>query len=335
MAIRNAVVVGVPTVLPSHGGGTSFYIGNNKHARGVWNTADGLLSGEVLREQQELAGKLGVTAPAGVEQAQAIGRALYRKAFAEIADDPRRWSALQARKVWLLAGNDELTQDYDPIGERELLAISPRFGVPFGVLIALTVFGVWGGRQRARRDPQWARQTAPLVWGWLGLACATAIANVVFFTSSQHRLPLAWLAAIAAGVGVDAGSELGWREVLRRHRWLVAVASAVALQAFVPRSRQVEPTAVHYFNLSVAYLEAEQPHRALQALDRAVVVRADHPVILLERASLRRRMGVFAGAREDLTRLQQLGPHPSWIEERIDRERGFLWGPVQPAKLGE
>ncbi|MCA9711277.1 MAG: glycosyltransferase family 39 protein, partial [Myxococcales bacterium] len=48
MAVRNARVTGQATVMPVHGGGTSFYIGNNRHARGVWNTAGGLLSGEVM-----------------------------------------------------------------------------------------------------------------------------------------------------------------------------------------------------------------------------------------------------------------------------------------------
>ena len=34
MVARNGVVVGSPSILPAHGGGTSFYIGNNPHADG-------------------------------------------------------------------------------------------------------------------------------------------------------------------------------------------------------------------------------------------------------------------------------------------------------------
>ena len=44
MAVRNVVVTGRATVFPVHGGGTSFYIGNNAAARGLWNTADGAIS---------------------------------------------------------------------------------------------------------------------------------------------------------------------------------------------------------------------------------------------------------------------------------------------------
>ena len=60
MAGRNLAVTGRPTVFPAHGGGTSFYIGNNAHARGVWNDAGGLLTGDVARERAELVDALGI-----------------------------------------------------------------------------------------------------------------------------------------------------------------------------------------------------------------------------------------------------------------------------------
>ena len=129
MAARNAVVTGHATVLPAHGGGTTFYIGNNVKARGVWNDAGGLLTGDVSREREELRDTLGVPPGTDAEEIAAIGRALYVRGWSEIADDPRHWLWLEVRKVWLMLGNDPLTQDYDLFGERELLWCSPTFGL--------------------------------------------------------------------------------------------------------------------------------------------------------------------------------------------------------------
>ena len=59
MALRNQLVVGGPDVFPSHGGAIPFFIGNNPHANGRWNTAGGLLSGQVGRERASWRGGWG------------------------------------------------------------------------------------------------------------------------------------------------------------------------------------------------------------------------------------------------------------------------------------
>ena len=325
MALRNAIVTGRPTIMPVHGGGTSFYIGNNQHARGVWNTAGGLLSGEVVRERQELAAELGVPDGPEAEQAAAIGRALYRRAAAEIADDPARWLWLELRKGWLMLGNDELSQDYDPAGERELVPWWSGRGVPFSAVLAVGLLGALAVRRRTRHDPELAVRFRPWAWMLGAQAFAVVAANLLFFTSSQHRLPL------VVPLGMLLGPGLAWlvrgprslaAGVERRAWWLsLALATLVLAQGAWPRQRREAPTPEHYYNLAVAHVQLGQPQEAVAAFDRAVGHRPDHPVIRIERATLNRRLGNLDAAAADLDHLASLPDVPPWIADRVDEER--------------
>jgi 4-amino-4-deoxy-L-arabinose transferase-like glycosyltransferase len=328
MAMRNAVVTGSPTVLPAHGGGTSFYIGNNRHARGVWNDAGGLMSGEVAHERVELAARLGIDERSGGREAAAIGQALYRRAFAEIREDPSRWVWLLVRKLGRALGNDELTQDYDWWGEREMLPWAHRIPVPFGVVLALGCVGAVVLRRRIRerraeRDDE--PDARPLAWTLVGLAAAVLAANIGYFTSSQHRLPLVVPLAVLAGLGVPALRDAVIHLAKRRDRWsamrLVGLAVVLLGVASVPRAKRREVSAAHDYNLAVAWLRLGEPDMALEALDRAVERRPGHPLIRLERATLRRERGDFEGARADLDHIVELDSQPQWVRHRVELER--------------
>lgn len=306
MAARNAVVTGRPTVFPAHGGGTSFYIGNNAHARGVWNDAGGLLTGDVSREREELRETLGVPRGTDADEIAAIGRALYARGLSEIADDPMHWLVLEFRKVWLMLGNDELTQDYDHFGERELLWCSPRFGLPFGVGFAIAVFGI--GRVRGE-----GVVTAAL----LGLAASTFAANVLYFTSAQHRLPWVVPMAVLIPDGIRA-----LRQAASDRRWVALGLFAVLLGASMwPRARKSEPSAVHYYNLAIAWFYVGQPDRAISTLDQALEVNPDHPVIRLQRLTALRERGHFEAAKADLDVLDQQEDLPGWVRAKMEDER--------------
>lgn len=309
MAARNLAVTGRATVLPAHGGGTSFYIGNNLHARGVWNDAGGLLSGDVGREREELREELNVAKGRDAEEIAAIGRALYGRGLSEIAADPGHWAVLEIRKAWLMIGNDELTQDYDHLGEREMLWCSPSVGLPFGVGLAFAVFGI--GR---------LRRHGVVGWAVLGLAVSTVVANLAYFTSAQHRLPLLVPIAVLLPDGVRA-----IRSAVRQRRVAVLVAFVLLLGSTLwPRSRRTEPTAVHYYNLAVAWFYVGQPDRAISVLDHAVELRPRHSVIRMKRARALREAGEFRRAEADLDVLEAQGELPGWVQRQVVDERRRL-----------
>jgi hypothetical protein len=310
MAARNLAVTGSPTVFPARAGGTSFYIGNNASARGVWNTAGGLISGDVSMEREELRRKLGIPPGTEAEEAAAIGRALYVRAFDEIAADPGGWLWLEVRKVWLTIGSDELTQDYDLYGEQEMVPFNHRIGIPFGALLGLGVVGgiVW-------------RRQARCVWLLLvGIAAATLAANLLYFTSSQHRLPLAVPAAFFLPTAM-----LWLRTAVEKSRYLLVGALVFVIGlTFIPRRTEHEPSAVHYYNVAIAWLSLDEPDLAAQAIDRAVELRPDHPVIRLQRAQLLRAYGHFGRAREDLDHIDRLPDAPAWVRAEVAEERALF-----------
>lgn len=326
MAVRNGIVTGRPTVFPAHGGGTSFYIGNNPDATGVWNTVGGLITGQVSHERTELVEELGLEGVPTKKLPAAIGRALYGRAFAYMREQPVDYLGLQAKKVWLTFGNDELTQDYDRWGEREMVPLSSRGLAPFAVVLGLGALGgmlLWrNGRGEETRNVQ----LRPWLWVLLGQVVAVVVANVVFFTSAQHRLPLVVPLAFCSGPALVAihGRLRGvpvppW--VGSPGKAAVIVASVLVLQSVWPRTRVREPSAIHYYNLAVVQDWIGEPRQALETLDRAVDRRPDHPVIRLHRAMLARRMRQYAKADHDLDHLQSLPHVPAWIAEEALRER--------------
>jgi hypothetical protein len=353
MAARNLAVTGYPDVQPVHGGGTSFLIGNNPKSRGVWNDAD-LLSARLGTESLELAQALGVDPQLpSRERARAIGDALYARSFEWIAANPGTWAKLEVKKLWLTLGDQQLTQDYDWLGERELLPWAHRVGVSFSILLALGLLGagaVLGGRwQPLGEAPAFVRtQTSRRALGWFvaGQFAAPMAANLLYFTSAQHRLPLVipmallagpgWLALIAyvgppiqrwfAGRGGWAAPVAPQRDPSKRPLtwWMLVLAGLALLQGPWPRSHLDQPHPVHYYNLAMVQDSIGEPGDALASLDRAIELRPGQAIFHMRRAHLRRRLDDLDGAERDLTEVFALAESydvPSWVldEARLDR----------------
>ena len=337
MAARNLAVTGHPDLGPVHGGGTSFFIGNNPEARGVWNDG-GLLSARVGTESLELAEQLGVDPSLDErDRAQAIGAALYTRAFAWIREHPGDWLALELRKTWLTIGDQPLTQDYDYWGERELLPWAHRIGVPFALLLGLGLLGA--GATLARRSaPGEAepgllagpRVRPALAWFLAGQLVAPLAANLLFFTSAQHRLPLAIPLALLAGPGALVVAAAA-RDLRARRRpaglaWLL-VAAGLVLQGPWPRTRTQTPSPVHYYNLAMVQDSIGEPVAALAALDRAIELRPDHPIFRLRRAHLRYRFVDLDGAEADLAEIARIAanePVPTWVLDNAADEAASI-----------
>ena len=338
MAWRNLVVTGHPDVQPIHGGGTSFFIGNNPKSKGVWNDA-GMLSARLGTESSELAAALEIDPELDDrDRAKAIGEALYARSFTWIRQNPGTWAKLELSKLWLTIGDQHLTQDYDWLGERELLPWAHRIGVSFSRLLALGLLGagaVGTGRFRPSEDAavgrRWSdRERRAVAWMLAGQVLAPLAANLLFFTSAQHRLPIAIPLALLVGPGIVAlGATLrSWRGSGDGRGalpiGLLVAAGLLLVQGPWPRTRQTQPHPVHYYNLAMVEDSIGDPLAALGHLDRAIEQRPEQPMFLLRRAHLRVRIDDIDGAEQDLDALAQLAEReavPEWVlaQARIDR----------------
>jgi hypothetical protein len=345
MAARNLVVTGHPDIGPVHAGGTSFFIGNNPKSKGVWNDGD-LLSANLGTESDELTAQLGVdpTLPER-DRARAIGDALYKRSFEWIAENPGAWMQLELRKLSRTLGDQQLTQDYDWLGERELIPWAHRIGTSFSLLLALGLLGagaVFGERWRPRESeltPASVRTVAArraLAWFLVGQFGAPLAANLLFFTSAQHRLPLVIPLALLAGPGLLAlAADLRRRfttdEPATRApplpTWLLLTALLALAQGPWTRIPADGPHPVHYYNLALAQDSIGEPNDALASLDRAIELRPEHAIFRAQRAHLRMRLADHAGAVEDLAVLDEIAARervPDWVLQSAALDRDAL-----------
>ncbi len=314
LALRNQLVTGTPDVFPSHGGGVPFYIGNNPHANGRWNDAGGLLSGQVLRERGEIARRLGLT-ETGAALDAAVGRTLYGMAFTFIREQPTAWLTLELKKLWYALGDHAFIRDYDLFGERELLGWLAPVGLPFGALLGLGVLGVWvlwqGGGELEERELLTQRALCLVL---LGQLCAVLIANVLWFSSAQNRVPLAVPLAFASGpalVSIVRRSSPGtWlaqsAQLPAASTPMLFLACVLFSQALWPRMDTYRPSSVHYYNLATV---EEQLGRTDQALTHYRVAAQRSPtqaMFLLRLAHLARLARHDAEARTTFEKLLQL-----------------------------
>lgn len=320
MALRNAIVVGKAQVFPSHGGGIPFFIGNNAHADGLWNSGGGLLTGQVGFERVELQQKLGLAGLSGGALDRAIGDALYARTLEHVRSEPMQALGLALRKLALCFGNAEHAHDFDRLGEAEQLGAVILWGLPFGVLLGLGSLGLllcWrgGGERRA------------LCLMLLGQALAVIAANVVYFHAAQHRLPLALPLAVASAALFDALARPGGLALLvSRHAAACVIALLLAAQAFVPRepTPPSKVTSSHYANLAAAWEMLGDDARALSAYQTAVKRSPKRSILHFRHGLLLMRVGRVEEAAAAFERAQALASADPMIRDASARELARL-----------
>ena len=329
MALRNQLVVGSPDVLPSHSGAIPFYIGNNPDANGRWNTAGGLISGQVGRERDELAAKLKLRARTPAELDEVVGKALREKAFAFITNEPGAWLALEARKLWLTFGNYRIPRDYDWLGEAELIGALHGVGLPLGVVLGLGVIGLFALLRRARAERAERAQLSALLLVLTGQLCAVLAASLYAFASAQNRVPLYLPLAFASGPGLIALAARvpQWASVLgatpyRAGNWSLLIAALLCAQAFWPRVPGVDrPSSVHYFNLATIEEQLGRDSAAIAHYRAAADRNPKQPLFHLRLARALRRDGQMEAAAAALDRLRAGPDTPPELLRAAEFER--------------
>lgn len=194
----------------SANGGVVFWLGNGPGAVGVYTPATGF-SGSLQSQQNEAIAEASARAGRPLDAVEADGF-WWKTGLRARASDPAGSVALMARRAMLTVDNAEHGLDYAPALDANPLRFSAP--LPFAVLFGLAVFAV--------AALGWARAGGFVVWSSVAVAAA---APLVFYVSSRHRLPAAFLLAVPAGAGLSA---------LRaeRRRWPFVLGAGAMLVSF-------------------------------------------------------------------------------------------------------
>ncbi|HEX4825665.1 MAG TPA: tetratricopeptide repeat protein [Candidatus Polarisedimenticolaceae bacterium] len=171
----------------SANGGVVFWLGNAPGAVGVYTPSRGF-SGALATQQAE------AIAEARAESGRPLDAVTadsfwWRKGLQARLADPGGSLVLLARRAALTIDDAEHGLDDAPaLDPNPLRWIAP---VPFAVIIGLAAFGVAGSG--------WVRTGGFPLWSAVAVA---ALAPLLFYVSSRHRLPVACLLAVPAGCGV-------------------------------------------------------------------------------------------------------------------------------------
>jgi tetratricopeptide (TPR) repeat protein len=253
-----------------------FWLGNAPGAIGVYTPVAGF-TGALHTQQQE----------AITEGSARAGRTLdalesdtfwWREGLRARAADPWGTITLMARRAILTLDNAEHGLDYAPALDANPLRFAAP--VPFAVLLGLAVFGL--------AAVGYARTGGFPVWSSLLVAAA---APLIFYVSSRLRLPVAFLLAIPAGVGVAA------LRTTRRVLPCAAGAVALALSAAVPsgdamRSEQASALSV----LADVQRGAGELDAAARTSRRATELDGTNPIAWFNRGVIEEARGNAAEA---------------------------------------
>ena len=177
-------------VIPvSANGGVVFWLGNAPEAVGVYTPVTGF-TGSLQTQQEEAIAEASVRT-GRVHDAVLADGFWWREGLRARAANPIGTIQLIARRAMLTVDSAEHGLDYAPAQDANPLRYAAP--LPFAVLMGLAVFGVAAlGFSRTGGFPFWSS------------VLVSVAAPVVFYVSSRHRLPLAFLLAVPAGAGVAA-----------------------------------------------------------------------------------------------------------------------------------
>jgi tetratricopeptide (TPR) repeat protein len=284
VAMRNFAVSGELFITSSQFG-QNFYIGNNPHADGTYESLRFGHGGAELeqRDAKELA-----EASAGhALSAAQVSRYWSGRAFQFIGQEPGAWLRLLGKKLLLVVNQRELADSDEPLVYEDaswlLRGLSWLFG--FHTLFPLALMGALG-KPRERFEP------VILHVLWLSLAASTAL----FFALARYRYPLVPVLMPFAVSGVFRAA----RAVSRRNYVaLLRLGVPAAIGVFIVSlglTPPGHPRATAYYDLAVSLERLERPADAERNYQKALSVNPEFVEAHVNLGSLLARSGELEAA---------------------------------------
>ncbi len=299
LAVTAVNGAGGGSVFVAWSGGVNFYIGNHAGADG-WSVITPELRPSLWQGRSD-AIRIASAALGHDTSPAEVSRYWFRRGRDFVTGETPAWLALMGRKIYLLLGAPELSNNHSI---EEFRPYSPFLRPPllgFGLLLALAAPQLFSRRT-------W---TAPLPW----FLVAYGGAIVLFFVTARFRLPLVPLLAVLAGRTI-----IDLATAVRRARWLDAgrlagIGLAAAVLSYSARAAGADPAAaMQHYALGNRHFNAGEYEQAVTEFEAAVGARGAPRLIQLQAlnniAAARLRQQQPAAARAVLRRSIALEPSP-------------------------
>jgi tetratricopeptide (TPR) repeat protein len=261
--LRNAWVSG-EFVLISSQGGVTFYHGNNPRSEGTFAPPPELGADRQSQEAQARSvaeRELGRHLSSGEVSTFWVNRGVDY-----LLSNPFRSIALLGKKVLYFGNSMELSGEYVLAAERCLAPGLRLAFVPFGLFVAVGIFGVPLAHQRDRR--------LTAIIG--AVAAAALLTALVFFTASRYRLIAAAHLAILVAPAFDEAWSHGWRTP-RTFPLRTGAALLVMLQSLVPwGDTERFQAAGEFYNLGGEFYARRRTQDAIRYYLTALQLRPRH-----------------------------------------------------------
>jgi len=262
VAARNWSVAG-EFVLTTSQFGQNFYIGNNEHADGTYQSLRfGHGGAEAERKDATELAELALGRKLGPAE---VSHYWTKRAFGFISEHPARWARLMLKKSLLVFNARELADSDEPLvyEDESWLLRALSWTVSFHTLFPLALAGMFVSR----------KEDAPRVLHvlWPSLAASTAL----FFVFARYRYPLVPLFIPFAAVTLlelrRARSLSEWRT-----QWASVGMFVVGLiLTTLPLAPAEHPRATAYYDLGVSLEALNRPRDAIEAYTDALRAHRD------------------------------------------------------------
>jgi tetratricopeptide (TPR) repeat protein len=272
-------------VLIATQGGVNFWIGNNPQATGIISSLPGIGTNWTTQDAQELA-----THESGQQlKPGELSDFYYGKARRWIAAHPLAEAQLLLRKTLFFFNRFEVSNNKHLAHFIKLAPWLPplcHFG--FGLLIPLSLLGIWVAR---RREP-------PIFLA--GYVLFYLISVILYFVAARFRMPVVPALCILAALTV----EWGWQTLRQPARWrrmtpLLLLIPGIALTALNPWGLREAPEGLAYFMEGNAYMQLNEREKAAASFRKALLDTDIFPLAHVNLGVLAYERGDFEAAENE------------------------------------
>jgi len=263
VGLRNLIAGGEFTLTTSSAG-MNFYVGNNPEATGLYWEAPFLSSVEPQFEDEEYRRAASEALERELTTREA-GRYWFTRALDWMLNEPLDYLALLAKKTFYFLSRAEFANNvsiYLGRAESPILQFNP---IGWWIIAPLGL----GGLILLWRRKGW--NSVATLWIWFA---AYFLVNVVFFVSSEYRLPAALALTVGAGyLLTEAGSALQRRAYDNALRILALGIAFLPVTNFrTDFIRRGENARMDWFNIGNTFLKRDQFDEAIARFNKSLAI---------------------------------------------------------------